>query len=254
MVWMQVLSSILFAIKSTIRINNLGGPTQKAKRIITRGQSKSLLIDQSHNSYYYFPMIKKNFWILVGLVVFSVVSHARIDKKYVISLEGISPLKIGMTGREAAKISKSHNYVIKGIMHFEGGEMLGFFNKSEEIIAFQFFSDDLPKTEHLNTEIPIDLMQDQKISLIYSNNPQSQTAAGIHPGSTVVDAEKYYGKAKIVGEENLYIEFAKHPKGDKCALGFIADGKTVRDSGYNHEKNGPITAKIKISAIQLACK
>jgi hypothetical protein len=44
MVWMQVLSSILFAIKSTIKINNLGEPLQKAKRIITRGQSKIITL------------------------------------------------------------------------------------------------------------------------------------------------------------------------------------------------------------------
>ena len=130
-----------------------------------------------------------------------------------ISLDGIGQAKLGMTyGQLKTKLGKAYQFKPATLIfsHLVGRGIA--IVHSGKIQYYAFGSINGQKSNQMSDKNEIDAL--------VTYNPSYKTSAGIGPGSLLVNAEKYYGKASLRYEETMkgketfkqeYVFFSKLP-------------------------------------------
>jgi len=130
-----------------------------------------------------------------------------------ISLDGIGQAKLGMTyGKLKAKLGKAYQFKPATLIfpRFVGRGIA--IVHSGKIQYYAFGS--------INGETSNQMSDKNAIDALVTYNPSYKTSAGIGPGSLLLDAEKFYGKASLRYEETMkgkekfkqeYVDFPKAP-------------------------------------------
>jgi hypothetical protein len=128
-----------------------------------------------------------------------------------ISLDGIGQAKLGMTyGQLKTKLGKAYQFKPATLIfpHLVGRGIA--IVHSGKIQYYAFGS--------INGQISNQMSDKNKIDALVTYNQSYKTSAGIGPGSLLVDAEKFYGKASIrygetmKGKEKFKQEYVLFPK------------------------------------------
>jgi len=125
-------------------------------------------------------------------------------RTFLISANGMGPIKLGMSIDEAKKAFPDAKF--ERTSDGDGAALIDVLLGKDSVMSLYADEDDPGK--------PINWSK--KISVIESFSPTCVNDVGIRVGTLVLDAEKVYGKTKSIIKSEIesreYIEFQKHPK------------------------------------------
>lgn len=187
--------------------------------------------------------------LLLGIIIFlsSGSAEAVVQQNFLLTPGSVGDLRIGMTVAEARMVFKTAEF-----NQFNYGEEGVWVEVNEdEVILLSFTTDqrELPEDDE-EGRVPID--EAAKIESIRFSDVRYKTADGVHPGITVREAEKRFGKIKRIRhwgyDGSEHVEFSNAPLSYSITIGPAA-GSAEGATGGIYKKDEDSTTKYAETAV-----